>query len=185
MVSASDMYLSANADDAQIATAVRLNGLRSIQDPDLKFSDQMPLTRKGQRRQKVRRAQGLIRLLTRKRKHWFSHRDGRFAKILRRNAWMHILSPLAIAAGGIMAIMRNIAYLPETTLTMALSAIEVYCLASWLLARSNKSFFGIRTAGVIMCGLENLLAALVHSGRGKSLHMWEQHTDVRETLANQ
>ena len=185
MVSASDMYLSANADDAQIATAVRLNGLRSIQDPDLKFSDQMPLTRKGQRRQKVRRAQGLIRLLTRKRKHWFSHRDGRFAKILRRNAWMHILSPLAIAAGGIMAIMRNIAYLPETTLTMALSAIEVYCLASWLLARSNKSFFGIRTAGVIMCGLENLLAALVHSGKGKSLHMWEQHTDVRETLANQ
>ena len=185
MVSAYDMYLSANADDAQIATAVRLNGLRSIQDPDLKFSDQMPLTRKGQRRQKVRRAQGLIRLLTRKRKHWFSHRDGRFAKILRRNAWMHILSPLAIAAGGIMAIMRNIAYLPETTLTMALSAIEVYCLASWLLARSNKSFFGIRTAGVIMCGLENLLVALVHSGRGKSLHMWEQHTDVRETLANQ
>ena len=185
MVSASDMYLSANADDAQIATAVRLNGLRSIQDPDLRFSDQMPLTRKGQRRQKVRRAQGLIRLLTRKRRHWFSRREGRFAKILRRNAWMHILSPLAIAAGGIVAIMRNIAYLPETTLTMALSAIELYCLASWLLARSNKSFFGIRTAGVIMCGLENLLVALVHSGRGKSLHMWEQHTDVRETLANQ
>ena len=185
MVSASDMYLSANADDAQIATAVRLNGLRSIQDPDLRFSDQMPLTRKGQRRQKVRRAQGLIRLLTRKRRHWFSRREGRFAKILRRNAWMHILSPLAIAAGGIVAIMRNIAYLPETTLTMALSAIELYCLASWLLARSNKSFFGIRTAGVIMCGLENLLVALVHSGRGKSLHMWEQHTDVRENLANQ
>ena len=185
IVSESDMYLSANADDAQIATSARLNGLRSIQDPDLTFSDQMPLTRKGQRRQKVRRAQGLIRLLTRKRKHWFSNREGRFAKILRRNAWMHILSPLAIAAGGVMAIMRNIAYLPETSLTMALSIVELYCLASWLLARSGKSFFGIKTAGVIMCGLENLLVALVHSGRGKSLHMWEQHTDVRETLANQ
>ena len=184
LVSASDMYPSANADDAKIAPAVRLNGLRSIQDPDLKFSDQMPLTGKGQRRQKVRRAQGLIRLLTRKRKHWFSHRQGRFAKILRRNAWMHILSPLAIAAGGAMAIMRNIAYLPETPLTLTLSAIEVYCLVSWILTRSNKSFFGIRTAGVIMCGLENLLVALIHSGRGKSLHMWEQHTDVRETLAN-
>ena len=130
LVSASDMYQSANADDAQIATAARLNGLRSIQDPDLKFSDQIPLTRKGQRRQKVRRAQGLIRLLTRKRKHWFSHREGRFARILRRNAWMHILSPLAIAAGGVMAIMRNIAYLPETSLTVALSVVELYCLAS-------------------------------------------------------
>ena len=53
---------------------------------------------------------------------------------------MHILSPLAITAGGIMAIMRNIAYLPETSLTMALSAIELYCLASWLLAaRTNPS----------------------------------------------
>ena len=182
-VSSSELYFSANADDAQIATAVRLNGLRSIQDPELNFSDQMPLTGKGQRRQKVRRAQGLIRLLARKRKHWFSKRDGRFAKILRRNAWMHIVSPLAIFAGATIAIMRNIAYLPETSLTVALSAVELYCLVSWILARSNKTFFGIRTAGVIMCGLENLLIALIHSGRGKSLHMWQQHTDVREALS--
>ena len=72
LVSSSDLYYSSNADDAQIATAARLAGFRSIQDPDLKFSDQMPLKAKGQRRQKVRRAQGLIRLLARKRKHWFS-----------------------------------------------------------------------------------------------------------------
>ena len=52
MVSSSDLHYSANADDAQIATAVRLAGLRSIQDPDLKFTDQMPLKAKGQRRQK-------------------------------------------------------------------------------------------------------------------------------------
>ena len=63
LVSSSDLHYSANADDAQIATAVRLAGLRSIQDPDLKFTDQMPLKAKGQRRQKTRRAQGLIRLL--------------------------------------------------------------------------------------------------------------------------
>ena len=96
---------------------------------------------------------------------------------------MHIVSPLAIFAGATIAIMRNIAYLPETSLTVALSAVELYCLVSWILARSNKTFFGIRTAGVIMCGLENLLIALIHSGRGKSLHMWQQHTDVREALS--
>ena len=62
----------------------------------------------------------------------------------------------------------------------ALSAAEIYCLVSWLMTRANKSFFGIKTAGVIMCGLENLLVALAISGRGKSLHMWEQHVDVRE-----
>ena len=65
LVNSSDLFVNSNADDAQIATAARLNGLRSIQDPELFFSDQMPLTTKGQRRQKVRRAQGLIRLLAR------------------------------------------------------------------------------------------------------------------------
>jgi hypothetical protein len=176
--------VKSNADDAQIATAARLNGLRAIQDPDLFFSDQMPLTTKGQRRQKVRRAQGLIRLLARKRKFWFSKRQGRFAKILRRNAWMHIFSPLAITGAAVLAVMRNIAYLPESALMGSLSALEVYCLISWLLARSNKSIFGTRTAGVILCGLENLLSALVLAGRGKSLHMWQQHTDVREALSD-
>ena len=183
LVSSSDLYYSSNADDAQIATAARLAGFRSIQDSDLKFSDQMPLKAKGQRRQKVRRAQGLIRLLARKRKHWsFSKREGRFAKILRRNAWMHILSPLAIAAGAILAIMRNIAYLPDTSLMAALSAIEIYCLVSWAYTRLNKSFFGIKTAGVIMCGLENFLVALINFCSRKSLHMWDQHVDVREEL---
>ena len=183
LVSSSDLYLKSNADDAQIATAARLNGLRAIQDPELLFSDQMPLTAKAQRRQKVRRAQGLIRLLARKRKFWFSKRQGRFAKILRRNAWMHILSPLAISAAAVLAVMRNIAYLPESSLMGALSTLEVYCLVSWLLARSNKSIIGTRTAGVILCGLENLLSALVLAGRGKSLHMWQQHSDVRELLS--
>ena len=182
-VSSSDLYYSSNADDAQIATAARLNGLRAIQDPELFFTDQMPLTAKGQRRQKVRRAQGLIRLLVRKRKFWFSKIQGRFSKILRRNAWMHIISPLAIVGAAALAVMRNIAYFPESALMASLSALEVYCLASWLLARSNKSIIGTKTAGVILCGLENLFAALVLSGRGKSLHMWQQHTDVREALS--
>ena len=183
LVSSSDLYVKSNADDAQIATAARINGLRSIQDPELSFSDQMPLTAKGQRRQKVRRAQGLIRLLARKRKFWFSKRQGRFAKVLRRNAWMHILSPLAVTGAAALAIMRNIAYLSESALMGALSALEVYCLASWILARSNKSIFGTKTAGVILCGIENLLSALVLAGRGKSLHMWQQHSDVREELS--
>ena len=183
LVSSSDLYVKSNADDAQIATAARINGLRSIQDPELSFSDQMPLTAKGQRRQKVRRAQGLIRLLARKRKFWFSKRQGRFAKVLRRNAWMHILSPLAVTGAAALAIMRNIAYLPESALMGALSALEVYCLASWILARSNKSIFGTKTAGVILCGIENLLSALVLAGRGKSLHVWQQHSDVREELS--
>tara|TARA_B100001094_G_C18179142_1_gene799761 strand:- start:450 stop:1634 length:1185 start_codon:yes stop_codon:yes gene_type:complete len=179
----SDLYAKANADDAQISTAIRLRGLRSIQDPELTFTDQMPLSAKEQRRQKVRRAQGLVRLLSRKRKFWFSKRQGRFSKILRRNAWMHLLSPLAIVGGAILAIFRNIAYLPDSNLMFSLTVLEFYCLTSWVLTRSNKSFFGIRTAGAIMSGIENLLVAIVLAGRGKSLHMWSQHSDTREALS--
>jgi len=182
-VSSSDLYAKANADDAQISTAVRLGGLRSIQDPELTFTDQMPLTSKGQRRQKVRRAQGLIRLLSRKRKFWFSRRQGRFSKILRRNAWMHILSPLAITVGAALALLRNITFSSNSNLMYSLSVIEFYCLASWLLTRANKSFWGIKTAGTILCGIENLFVAIMTTGRGKSLHMWDQHVDVRETLS--
>jgi len=182
-VSSSDLYANSNADDAQIATAVRLNGLRSVQDSELFFSDQMPLTSKEQRRQKVRRGQGLIRLLSRKRKFWFSKRQGRFSSILRRNAWMHIISPLAITGGAILALLRNATYLPDSNLMFALSAIELYCAGSWALTRMNRSFIGIRTAGTILCGLENLLVGLILASRGKSLHMWEQHTDVRIALS--
>ena len=182
-VSSSDLYATANADDAQIATAIRLSGLRAIQDPDLLFTDQMPTTIKGQRRQKVRRAQGLIRLLARKRRHWFSRREGRFAMILRRNAWMHLLSPLAMCGVAILAILRNITYLPDSTLMWWLSAFEVYMLLSWVLARIGKSPFGMRTAGTITVGLEHLMSAIIASTRGKSLHMWQQHSDVREEIA--
>jgi hypothetical protein len=98
---------------------------------------------------------------------------------------MHILSPLAITAGAALALLRNIAFPSNSNLMYSLSIIELYCLASWLLTRANKSFFGIKTAGTILCGLENLFVAIMTTGRGKSLHMWEQHTDVREALSKQ
>ena len=70
VISASDIAIGANADDAQIATAIREYGLRSVQDSKLHFSDQLPTTRKSRMRQKVRRGQGIQRLLIRKRSHW-------------------------------------------------------------------------------------------------------------------
>ena len=96
---------------------------------------------------------------------------------------MHILSPLAITGGAILAILRNVTYLPDSNLMFALSITEIYCLISWSLTRMNRSFTGIKTAGTILCGIENLMVAIYISGRGKSLHMWDQHTDVREALS--
>lgn len=183
-VSSQDLYSKSNADDAQIATAVRLNGLRSIQDPNLIFKDYMPLTNKEQRRQKVRRAQGLVRLLVRKRRHWFSRRLGRFSSILKVNAWMHIFSPILIAGATIMGILRNITYLTESNLMLVLSSVEFYCIVSWFLARTNRSIIGFKTVGTVLCGLENLFVAIVYAGMGKSLHMWDQHQEIRKLISD-
>ena len=63
-----DLNVGANADDAQIATSVRTRGWRSIVDSKARFVDAAPATVEQQRRQKIRRAQGLQRLLIRQRK---------------------------------------------------------------------------------------------------------------------
>lgn len=177
-VCSADLHATANADDAQIATAVRLGGLRAIQDSALIFTDHMPTTSKGQRRQKVRRAQGIVRLLARKRSHWFSRRHGRYSTILRRNAWMHLLSPLLMSGAALTALMRNVV----GDQILWLTGIEIYCVVSWLLMRQGKSILGFQIAGTILSGMENLLSAILMSARGKSLHIWEQHTDVRNEL---
>jgi hypothetical protein len=83
----------------------------------------------------------------------------------------------------ILAILRNITYLPDSILMWWLSAFEVYMLLSWVLARIGKLPFGMRTAGIIAVGLEHLMSAIIVSARGKSLHMWQQHSDVREEIA--
>ena len=40
-------------------------GYRSVQDKELLFFDEIPLSKKSQSQQKIRRAQGLLRLLVR------------------------------------------------------------------------------------------------------------------------
>ncbi len=100
------LNIRSNADDAQIATQVRLNGLRSIHDGGVHFTDVAPTTDEGQRRQKIRRAQGLQRLLLRQRKHWWNPRLGAFSSILRREAHFHLAAPLLMVGVAAAAVLR-------------------------------------------------------------------------------
>ena len=84
-----------NADDAQIATGVRLNGFRSIHDSEVYFEDVAPMSPEDNGGKKIRRGQGLQRLLMSHRKSWFDRRLGTFSSIPRREAHFHILAPLA------------------------------------------------------------------------------------------
>ena len=182
------LNVHSNADDAQIATNVRINGLRAIQDSDAHFIDHAPHQRKEHARQKVRRAQGLQRHLLRQRKHWFNRRHGKFAATLRQEAAMHLLSPLLLV-GALVAMLARWATIgfaeidfsnaTLTTMHVGLFVTEAIVFASWLSVRYSVRIPLLNQLGVIIDGNVQLVRALWKSARGTSLHMWDQHTDGR------
>ena len=182
------LNVRSNADDAQIATNVRINGLRAIQDSDAYFIDHAPHQRKEHARQKVRRAQGLQRHLLRQRKHWFNRRHGRFAATLRQEAAMHLLSPLLLIGAFVAMLARwatigfaeiDFSNATLTTMHVGLFVTEAIVFVSWLSVRYNIRIPLLNQLGAVIDGNVQLVRALWKSARGTSLHMWDQHIDGR------
>ena len=182
------LNVRSNADDAQIATNVRINGLRAIQDSDAHFIDHAPHQRKEHARQKVRRAQGLQRHLLRQRKHWFNRRHGRFAATLRQEAAMHLLSPLLLIGAFVAMLARwatigfaeiDFSNATLTTMHVGLFVTEAIVFVSWLSVRYNVRIPLLNQLGAVIDGNVQLVRALWKSARGTSLHMWDQHIDGR------
>lgn len=183
------LNVHSNADDAQIATNVRINGMRTIQDQDAYFVDHAPLERKEHSRQKVRRAQGLQRHLLRQRKHWFDRRHGRFASTLRQEAALHLLTPLFLLGAFVAMLARwasigfaeiDFSNATLTTMHVGLFVAETIAIVSWLSLRYGIRIPLLNQIGAILDGNVQLIRALWKSARGSSLHMWEQHLDGRD-----
>ena len=186
-----DLYTGANADDAQIATSVRCQGWRAVTDPLATFIDVAPSTVEGQRRQKLRRAQGLQRLLTRMRKRAAGRRQGVFGRIFRRQHHFHVIAPLAITVATASALLRwgfiGLYGWPATftlanSLHLGFSVAEAVCLVLWWRNRSGRSNGPLSLVGQWLTSMEVLARSLITTARGRSLHQWEQHTDVRERV---
>jgi glycosyltransferase involved in cell wall biosynthesis len=186
------LNLNSNADDAQIATAVRMSGSRSIFDEKASFEDVAPPTIDGQRRQKIRRAQGLQRLLKDQKKNPKIRSTGRFKKIFSTQHYMHIYSPILALGVGISALSRwamvGFTGMPtgiDAAVHASLGVVELFCLTSWLCIRQGVRLPLLGKIGTILTGLEYLLIAQYNSFRGKSSHMWQQHSDTREIISKQ
>ena len=178
---------NSNADDAQVSTLVRMSGLRSIFDEKASFADVAPPTIEGQRRQKVRRAQGLQRLLKDQKAHPNIRNTGHFRKIFKAQYYMHIYSPILALGVGLSALSRwimvSVAGMPtgvDAAVHASLGVVELFCLTSWLCIRQGVRLPLLGKVGTILTGLEYLLIAQYNSFRGKSSHMWEQHSDTRK-----
>lgn len=183
-----DVVTYANADDAQIATAIRCKGRRSIADAGATFTDVAPLNARGQRRQKVRRGQGLQRLLMRRRADAGHNKQGVFGRIFRRQHHFHIVAPLLLAVASVAATVRWGLVLafgwPESSTTaaqlhLAATGMEAIALLAWFGAKQGRSWGPLTLLGQWLISMTWLMQSLMMLAKGRSLHVWEQHRDER------
>jgi hypothetical protein len=112
--------------------------------------------------------------------------------ILRREAHFHLAAPLLMLGVGATAILRwgTVMFIgmPNGELALlhgGLALMELFGLTAWALHRNGMRLPGLTPVGAIMTGFEHLLAAMWTSFRGRSLHMWDQHTDTRRLASKQ
>lgn len=167
-----------NADDSQLATMARLNGGRSIQDPELLFEEGTPSSNSGRRQRKVRRAQGLCRHLWRNRSSWFAKKHGHFGKILGNQGIMHIFAPWLLILALMLGFSRWFMHLTgEVSLEgwiLILFIFEMLVLISLISIIVNIRIPGLSLMQTYLDGMFSLLWAHFLILKGKSLHIWEQ-----------
>ena len=178
---------NSNADDSQLALAVRLNGFRTIMDPELIFGEFTPSYIGMSRKQKVRRAQGLVRLFYRNIKNLTRKEFRGFRRILIFESYFHLIIPwLTLLGIGLLTV--NLAdsarYLLmwgdfESIEKSILSFISLYfvfcCLIGKFLPMSGITQAFVQAEISL---IESQLLILF----GRSLHKWEQVTETREMM---
>lgn len=179
-----DIRTQSNADDAQIALAVRTKGYRSIVDEGIHFSDIAPWSRNEQSKQKIRRGQGLQRALLRYRPVMISSNIGTFRKVFRMQFHALILAPLLIVLTISVMLVRWAQYFlfgtPTPIFDTVLTMIEVLFLLGLILIRYLKTHIPIVTlAGAWFSSMLYLQRGLFDIVRGKSHHMWDQLLEPR------
>ena len=181
-----ELYPDVNADDAQIAILTRMGGRRTIQDVGVVFHDSIPRTPAGQRRQKVRRAQGLQRVLRRRRGLWSDRSLGSFSAMMRRHHAMMVRAPWMFLGMGVAMVARwvGMALDPASAPAWAWAMLiaEVGVLAS--LVASSKGAGGalVSLIGSFVAGMRHLLMAQILLASGRRLHRWVPDASVRDVL---
>ncbi len=185
----------ANADDSQMAVAVRRKGTRAIYDPNLVFHELAPPDGEAQSIQKVRRAQGLVRHFWRNRDLAFRPRHGAFGWTMGVGLHMHVLAPWLMVFGfltGIVAVAEPLSmHGPSEMLfggEVPLLLTVLACIDAFVLLLLIAGALGIPVpisgvAWTFFAYMLVLLRAQTLIMRGKSLHRWEQVRAVREALA--
>ena len=188
--SSSKLNTAANADDAQITALIRFAGLRTIFDSEAKFTDFAPSTIDGQRRQKIRRAQGLQTILMTLPKQNKLVKSGKYSMIFRYQRYLYLTAPMMLFFAGISAIIRwtyvSLSGMPvgqEALFHAGLGFLELFVLVAWLTNRNGIKLPFINTIGTVFTGFEYLFISRIGILLGRHSNRWDQHTDTRELMS--
>lgn len=161
------------ADDTELALKIRKGGKRVVFDPQIKYKEAAHSTFRKRRKQKDRRAMGLIRLLWRQR--GMLGRYGKYGRIvLPFNWWSMIISPWLVLGTLTIATLGGLAV--GGPLGMLIPA-SVGCFV-YLGSREKLSSLQI-VYSLFDTQISLLLASLKLLG-GKGDGMWEIDEDLRE-----
>ena len=181
---------ASNADDAQISALIRFAGLRSIFDSQAKFTDFAPSTIDGQRRQKIRRAQGLQTMLMTVAKQNKLVKRGKYSMIFSYQRYLHLTAPLLLFLAGLSAIIRwtyvSVSGIPvgqEALFHAGLGFLELIILVAWLTNRNGIKLPLVYTIGTVVTGFEYLLISRIRILLGRKSNRWDQHTDTRMLMS--
>ena len=188
--SPSKLNTAANADDAQITALIRFAGLRTIFDSEAKFTDFAPSTIDGQRRQKIRRAQGLQTMLMTIPKQNKLVKSGKYSMIFRYQRYLHLTAPMMLFFAGISAVIRwtyvSLTGMPigqEALFHAGLGFLELSVLVAWLTNRNGIKLPFINTIGTVFTDFEYLLISRIRILLGRQSNRWDQHTDTRDLMS--
>ena len=193
-ISSHKLIENANADDSQMAVSAVKSGYRAIYDSQMLFFEMAPPNGRSSRIQKVRRAQGLVRHFWRNKKMIVDRKFGDFRRIMAIEFSLHIIAPIAVLLGFLMGLAhiclvmaepsfssQSLGNLPAIEKTMLISDATVFLLL--LSGFLGIPFPGGRLSLTFFNYMLTLVWAQVLIIGGKSLHQWQQVTDVRDALA--
>jgi len=156
------IFEDVNADDSQLALIARTNGFRAIMDSNVKFSE--PGVRMTSSR-KLRRAQGISRVLYRRRTMAFG--NGKFGNIMRHNIYFYLIFPWLLIFSSLLIVLSLLfvepSSLDNTANTGRISATIIVILIG-LISKTGRSLF----SGAISIALSHILLAI-----GRPLNIWE------------
>ena len=168
----------ANADDSQLAVLVRNEGLRTISDESIRFSE-VPITDLKERHDRtVRRGQGLSRHFWRHRSSWF--RNGRWGTILGLNGLQHSISPWFVLIGIFAGVAHATTVLligwfggEPMLLDRAMLLLDAVVLASLGVGITGLRVPLCASAVAFLAQNLRLVQGMILLRFGRSLHQWD------------